>query len=170
MKLKLLLSCFIFASCFITKTSAQRIISSQLKGYNGINSIIYPNGYYQGHIYNGVADGIGTYYFKDGTIYYGSFYNGWRNGPGIIIIPHRGFISSCWDMGHLTEQQCKKTQANLPSFNTTISDVKEVVFDIYNHFPQTASFEATNPDNYEIVQISSNTQLGRELLGEYLNN
>ncbi|MDO7138143.1 hypothetical protein [Algibacter lectus] len=144
-------------------------MSTQLQGFAGINNIIYPNGYYQGQIYNGVAHGQGTYYFRDGTIYRGNFYDGWRNGPGVLIVPYRGYLPSCWNMGSFIGQQCTTGQQSLPTFNTS-SQVKQVVSNTYNEFPQDASFVATDPDNYDIVQIDSNTQLGKTLLGKYSGN
>ena len=166
---KVLFLCLIALVSISFKANAQRIWSPQLVGFAGVNNIIYPNGYYQGQIYNGVAHGSGTYYFRDGTIYRGNFYDGWRNGPGVLIVPYRGYMTSCWNMGAFIGQQCPSQQPSMQTYNTS-TQVREVVNSTYNDFPQDASFVATNPDNYEIEQISSNTQLGKTLLGKYSGN
>ncbi len=166
---KIILTFTIFIFLLSFKVNAQRIMSPQLQGYVGIGNIFYRNGVYHGQIYNGVAHGMGTYYFRDGTIYRGNFYDGWRNGPGVIIVPFQGYLNSCWNMGNFVGQQCGTPQQT-PSFNSNQS-VRRVVRETYNDFPDDeADFVVNDPDDYEIVQINSNTQLGRTLLGKYSGN
>lgn len=157
------------SSCFlIAESNAQRLASPQLVGYVGVGNIFYPNGFYQGQIYNGVAHGMGTYYFRDGTIYRGNFYDGWKNGQGVLIVPNQGYLNSCWSMGRFVGPQCGSPQQT-PSFHSSES-VREVVRETYNAFPDEAEFVANDPEEYEIIQISSDTQLGRALLGKYTGN
>lgn len=165
---KLILLLLLFSCLLTADADAQRLMSPQLQGYVGIGNIFYPNGFYQGYIYNGVAHGMGTYYFRDGTIFRGNFYDGWKNGPGVLIVPAQGYLNSCWSMGSFVGQQCGSPQQT-PSFQSSQS-VREVVRETYSDFPEEAEFVASEPDEYEIIQISSDTQLGRALLGKYSGN
>jgi len=167
---KMILIGLLFCLFGLTQANAQRIFSPQLQGFNGIGNVFYPNGFYQGQLSNGVAQGAGTYYFRDGTIFRGWFLDGWRNGPGVVIAPFQGYLPSCWNMGNFIGQQCPSLDTGQRNYTSNI-EVREVIHDSYNDFPDSeADFVASNPDNYEIVKISSNTQLGRTLLGKYSGN
>lgn len=153
----------------VSQVAAQRIFSPQLQGYNGFGNVFYPNGFYQGQLSNGVAHGVGTYYFRDGTIFKGWFFNGWRNGPGVIVVPYRGYLPSCWSMGNYIGQNCPSLKTGQSNYKSKY-EIRNVVKESHDNFPENADFVASNPDNYEIIQISSKTKLGKTLLGKYSGN
>ena len=142
-------------------TSAKaQIYSPQLAGYYGFGTVMYNYGYYQGNLVNGVAHGNGTFYFRDGTIFEGSFSNGWRNGPGVLANPRNGYVSGCWSNGQYLGACGGNRYDNDRS-------VRRVVDDAYDDFNEDARFVATSPEGYEIEQGDPNTQMGQQLLGRY---
>lgn len=94
----LILTFIVFLLGFCSTLDAQ-VYSPQLVGHYGIRIIYYPYGYYQGNVSNGVANGVGTFYFRDGSFYHGGFMNGWWNGQGVIVSPFYGYLSGCWSGG-----------------------------------------------------------------------
>lgn len=143
--------------------ASAQIYSPQLLGYNGFGNVFYPYGYYQGSLVNGVAHGIGTFYFRDGTVFQGNFINGWRNGPGVIVNPRYGYVSGCWSNGQYAGN-CGQS-SNPYSSN---QDVRRVVTEANRQFSEDADFVATSPEGYEIQRIDPSSQLGRQLLGSYV--
>lgn len=146
---------------FSIDASAQ-IYSPQLIGYNGFGNVFYNYGYYQGNLVNGVAHGLGTFYFRDGTVFQGNFYNGWRNGPGVIANPIYGYVSGCWTNGQFVGN-CVQN----PNPYNSNQDVRRVVAEANRQFSDEADFVAVSPEGYEIQRIDPSSQLGRQLLGNY---
>lgn len=164
---KIIIIFLVFLLFMLNQVNAQQIYSLQLQGFDGIGSVYYQNGFYQGYLSNGIAHGVGTYYFRDGTIFQGWFNNGWRNGPGVVIIPYQGYLPSCWNMGSFIGEQCPDLQTGQNSYSTNVQ-VRKVISETYSDFPNSkVDFVARNPNDYQITQISSSTQLGKTLLGKY---
>jgi hypothetical protein len=153
----------------ITNITAQ-IWSSGLAGHYGIRVIYYANGYYQGNVYNGVAHGLGTFYFQDGTFFHGNFNNGYYHGQGVIVSPYYGYLTGCWNQGNYMGE-CRTTNSNT-SFNRPASDwFQELVEDVRSHKPDKADdYTSVSPEGYKIKKIKPETQMGRTLLGRYRGN
>jgi hypothetical protein len=153
---------FVVAFIMFTVVAKAQIYSPQLQGYNGFGTVFYPNGYYQGNLSNGFAHGVGTFYFRDGTIFQGNFFNGWRNGPGVIANPVHGFISGCWSNGQFIGNCVQVVNPYVTS-----QSVRKVVNDAVENFSDDADFVAYSPEGYEIERIDPNSELGGKLLGNY---
>lgn len=162
MKKLIFISSLLFLG-IITQVNAQ-VYSPQLVGHFGTRIIYYPNGYYQGNVSNGVANGIGTFYFRDGSFFHGSFSNGWWHGKGVIVSPYYGYMAGCWSNG-VYVGQC-------PSYNRydDYEEVEEIISDIQYERPKDSRYTAVSPEGYKIKRIDSDTQMGRKLLGRYSGN
>jgi hypothetical protein len=154
---KILLS--IVAIAF-TWTAKSQIFSPELAGYNGFGYVHYPNGYYQGNLINGVANGTGTYYHFDGSFYHGNFFRGFWDGPGVLVTRQTGYVSGCFSQGFFVGQ-C------IDAFNPyqNIEQVQSIVSDVNNQIPDNESYDELDLSDYNITQVSSTTQMGGGMLG-----
>ncbi len=157
---------FVFTILFfgsLIHTSAQ-VFSPQLAGFYGIGTIYYPNGYYQGNVSNGVANGSGTFYYRDGSFFRGSFSNGWWHGKGVIVSPYYGYVAGCWSNGVYTGQ-CQ-------SYNRyeEYDEVEDVINEVQYEKPDDSRYTSISPEGYKVKRIDADTQMGRKLLGRYSGN
>lgn len=160
-KLSLLI---IFFSCAIVFSSKAQIYSMGYTGFSGVGIIYYPYGYYQGQIYNGFANGTGTFYWTDGSFYYGGFTGGFYNGAGVLVTRLYGYISGCWFNGSFAGM-CQSTY-NPYSQNT----VENLVTQVQQNKPQnttSSQYQSYDPDGYKVTKIDPNTEMGTTLLGSY---
>lgn len=157
---KVIVILILFISCFATKVDAQ-VYSPQLQGHFGIRIIYYPYGYYQGNVTNGVANGLGTFYFKDGSFFQGNFSNGWWHGEGVIVTPYNGYLTGCWAMGNYI--------GNCPNNNSYNNDnrIETIISDVQDERPDDNRYTAVSPEGYKITRIEPGTKMGRTLLGNY---
>lgn len=155
---KLLL--LLFAVVLFSNVKAQ-IFSPNLIGQQGVFVIYYPYGYYQGNVYNGYANGLGTFYWTDGTIFNGYFYNGVRNGQGIIVTRY-GYLSGCWGNGNYMGA-CQAP----PMYNQ--NSVPSIVRNVQNNRPTQSStnYPAISPTNYTVTEIDPSTEMGASVLAGY---
>lgn len=58
---------------------------------------------YQGPYVNGKREGQGTYYFKSGNIYSGSFKSDLRDGFGRMTFPNQDYMEGTWSEGNLID-------------------------------------------------------------------
>ncbi|MBF4473053.1 hypothetical protein [Flavobacterium sp. HJJ] len=147
----------------ILKTNGQ-IYSQGYAGYAGLGIIYYPNGYYQGQVYNGYANGTGTFYWADGSFYYGSFNAGFYNGAGVLMSRYYGYISGCW-YGGAFMGACQNVYN---PYNQ--SKVENLVSQVQQDKPAnttTNNYQSYDPDGYMVTQIDPNTQMGKTVLGKY---
>ncbi|WGF93342.1 hypothetical protein [Aequorivita marisscotiae] len=159
MKNLYLLFCLLFF--FLQKTEAQ-IYSPQLAGYNGILILTYPNGYFQGNVVNGVAQGEGLYYYyHDGSILKGNYHGGFLSGEAVFVTQY-GYINSCWSNGIYVGNSC---QNNVQTFNNAY--VQNTLNQVNNNRRTNDEIarRSTSPEGYKINKIDPNTQMGRTLLG-----
>jgi hypothetical protein len=148
----------------ILKTNAQ-VYSPGYAGYVGNGIIYYPNGYYQGGIYNGYANGTGTYYWSDGSFFYGSFSAGFQNGAGVLMSRYYGYVSGCWYAGSFVGA-CQNTYNPYNNQNTVQNLVTQVQREKPANTP-TNNYQAYDPDGYKVTQIDPNTEMGKTVLGKY---
>ena len=160
---KIILLSVIFTFALFFKVDAQ-VYSPQLVGHNGVRIIYYPNGYYQGNVSNGVANGTGTYYFRDGSFFRGNFSNGWWHGEGVIVTPYNGYLAGCWSNGNYI--------GNCPNKNYYNNNrrVESIISDVQDERPNDNRYTAVSPEGYKIKRIDPETQMGRTLLGNYSGN
>lgn len=158
---KLILMVFITIS--VIMGAKGQIYSAQLRFFNGVGNIYYPNGFYQGGIIQGVANGTGVFYFVDGSFIYGNFINGIQNGPGVIVSRY-GYISGCWSNGTFVGQ-CQDVQN---PYNNN-QKVQQIVTDVQSKKPDDNRYTSVDPDGYRITRIDPDTQLGHSILGNYHN-
>ena len=158
---KAILISVLFAAFNLTKSNAQ-VFSRQLAGLNGFYNIFYPYGYYQGQVVNGVANGTGTFYFKDGSFYYGNFYQGWWDGPGVVVSRRYGYVSGCFSRG----QYMGICQNVFNPYNNN-NAVQNVVTRVQDEKPNNNQYVAYDPDGYTITKVDANTEMGKTLLGSY---
>ncbi len=137
-----------------------QIFSPQLAGANGIFIIYYPYGYYQGYVINGVANGGGTFYWRDGTFFRESFSKCFYHGPGVIISPHYGYVAGCWSNG-VFAGPCQ----NVPNPYTNVNTLQQTVAQVQQERPANDDYQAVSPEGYRITRIDPNTQMGQSLLG-----
>jgi hypothetical protein len=155
----------ILCAAMITVKVKGQVMSPQLAYFNGIGSIFYPYGYYQGGIIQGVANGDGVFYYGNGVIFRGNFTNGLPNGPGLIIVPYRGYVTGCWYNGQYVGQ-CQQTSNPFTDDDT----VSSTVDDVQSKQPQNDTYATVAKNNYRITQIDPNTELGQSMLGSYTPN
>lgn len=155
--------CFLILlfSLFIGEIKAQ-VMSPQLANFSGLGTIFYPYGYYQGGIIGGVANGDGIFYYRNGVIFRGNFINGLPNGPGVIVVPFRGYVTGCWQNGQYIGpcQQASNPYDNADKVDSTVDEVQDKK-------PDNPRYTTVAKTNYRITQIDPDTQLGRSLLGNY---
>jgi len=145
----------------VFKSNAQ-VYSPQLAGMTGFYNIFYPYGYYQGQVYNGVANGTGTFYFNDGSFYYGNFYQGFWDGPGVLVSRMYGYVSGCFSRG-MYMGMCQ----NVVNPYQNNSQVEQLVTKVQEEKPDNQNYQAYDPDGYKITKVDANTQMGKTLLGKY---
>lgn len=143
----------------VTKTNAQ-IYSPNLAGYAGLGTIFYPNGFYQGGVYNGFANGSGTFYWYDGSFFSGNFYGGFYNGPGIMVSRLYGYITGCWNSG-IFMGNCVNVYNPYINNNAVENEVTRV----QQTLPNDQRITSYDPDGYKITKVDPNTQMGKTLLG-----
>jgi len=143
----------------IAQASSQ-IFSPNLVGYAGPGTIFYPNGFYQGYVYNGFANGTGTFYWYDGSFYSGGFYGGFYNGPGVMVSRAFGYVSGCWT-GGVFSGNC--ININNPYANS--QSVRNEVTRVQQSLPNDARVVTHDPDGYTITRVDPTTPMGKTLLG-----
>jgi len=141
-----------------------QVYSPQLVGHYGVRIIYYPNGYYQGNVSNGVAHGVGTFYFSDGSFYHGGYSNGWVHGQGVIVSPFSGYLSGCWS-GGVYLGQCQ----NYNRYDNN-NEIQSIVNKIQQDRPSDSRYTSVSPEGYKIKRIDAETQMGKTLLGRYSGN
>ncbi len=160
MKKKLIFVLAIILLYAVHSLNAQ-VYSPQLVGHFGPRIIYYPYGYYQGNVNNGIAHGLGTFYFSDGSFYRGNFLNGWWHGEGVIVSPYQGYLAGCWSKGQYVGNCSANNQ-----FNNS-NRVQEIVSDIQSEKPNNKNYADVSPEGYKIKRIDPNTKMGKSLLGKY---
>lgn len=50
---------------------------------------------YKGQLNNGTRDGLGVYYWNDGSFYFGNWSNGSRTGYGMCLVPEGQIVKNC---------------------------------------------------------------------------
>jgi hypothetical protein len=152
--------------CFACKA---QIMSPYLAGQNGNFKIFYPYGFYTGNVINGFANGLGSFYWNDGSIFHGNFYGGNQSGPGVLISRVYGYVTGCWINGTYAGA-CQFGVVN-PYINPTT--VQNVVNNLQANIPASnpnnpnVTYNSYDPDGYRVVQVSPNTQMGQSMLGAY---
>ncbi len=108
-----------------------------------------------------MANGVGTFYFRDGSFYHGNFSNGWWHGKGVIVSPYYGYLSGCWSNG-VYSGTCR-------SYNRydNYEEVEETISEVQYNRPNDPKYTAISPEGYEIKRIDADTQMGKKLLGRY---
>jgi hypothetical protein len=106
-----------FLTCDFNFRRAEAITSGST------NNLYYSHGSYSGQVFNGRADGRGTYFSKSGMTYTGDFSNDTFNGSGVMQWPNGAKYIGRWqnDMG---------IQGTMyyPNGNTAYGVVKNAVF------------------------------------------
>lgn len=168
-----------------------QVYAPGLSGQYGIRIITYPDCYYLGEVKNGIADGIGTFYYNDGSFYRGGYKNGLREGQGFLISPQYGYIVGCWSRDNYIGEcyHSINPYASIPRIRREVQSVQTdrsitTRSNPYASIPrfrreaqtvQTDRSISTNnndytnvsPEGYNIIQIDPQTQMGRQLLGSY---
>jgi hypothetical protein len=159
--MKVFLATFFFLLCF---NSNAQVYSPHLAGFAGFNVIYYPYGYYQGQVYNGFANGTGTFYFNDGSFYYGNFYGGYWHGAGVLVSRLYGYVSGCFNTG-MYLGPCQGI--NNPYQSS--SQIEYLVSNVQSEAPNNAedSYDSFSLEDYEITKVDGGTQMGKTLLGRY---
>lgn len=148
----------------IATNSNSQIYSPNLAGYVGNGTIFYPNGYYQGGVYNGFANGTGRFYWYDGSFFSGNFYGGFYNGPGVMVSRFYGYISGCWN-GGVFIGNC----FNVYNPYTNDIAVQNEIKKVQRTLPNDERVTSYDPDGYKITRVDPNTQMGKTLLGRSNN-
>ncbi len=161
--MKKLFLIFIITITFSLKAKCQ-IYSPNLIGYAGIGTIFYPNGFYQGEVYNGFANGRGTFYWYDGSFFSGTFYAGLYNGAGVLVSRFYGYINGCWSNG-IFVGNCVNIYNPYISNNAVESEIRRV----QQSLPDDSRITSHDPDGYTITRVDANTQMGQTLLGRSTN-
>jgi len=161
--MKKLLSIFAIILVIALKSKAQ-IYSPSLAGFAGPSTIFYPNGYYQGGVYNGFANGSGTFYWYDGSFFSGNFYGGFYNGPGVMVSRFYGYVSGCWS-GGVFIGNCVNVYNPYNNNNKVQSEITRV----QQSLPNDQRVKSYDPDGYAITRVDPNTQMGKTLLGRSNN-
>lgn len=142
-----------------------QVYSPGYAGYVGLGTIFYPYGYYQGGVYNGFANGTGTFYWADGSFFYGSFNAGFQNGAGVLVSRFYGYVSGCWSIGNYVGV-CQ----NIYNPYSNQSTVQDLVVKVQRDKPAnttTNNYRPYDPDGYKVTQIDPYTEMGRAVLGKY---
>ncbi len=160
MKKTILVSCL--TTLFFFSKSSGQVYSPQLAGYNGVTNIYYPYGYYQGNVYNGVANGTGAFYFSDGSFYYGNFREGWWDGPGVIVSRVNGYISGCFRRGKYMGD-CQNVSNPYQNNN----QVERLVKKVQEEKPNNQHYKKYDPGKYKVTKVDPTTPMGRSVLGKY---
>lgn len=129
--------------------------------YCGFGYMPVPTGYYVGYIYGGFPHGEGYFYGIDPNIgmvaYRGGFYMGVCNGKGELIC-QQGYIAGEWAMGTFTRQ------INI-SLNQAQNSYRQVQ-STYQAHVQPQSNQRLNLADVEIIQIDSDSRMGKQMLGK----
>jgi len=149
----------IIVLAFNVKLPAQ-IYSPNLLSYVGQGTIFYPNGFYQGGIYGGYANGVGTFYWRDGSFFSGNFQGGYYNGPGLFVSRLYGYVTGCWSRG-IFIGPCNGIY-NPYNDNTR---VQQEINNVQSSLPNDQRVVSHDPDGYTIRKIDANSQVGQKLLG-----
>jgi hypothetical protein len=165
--MKKLFACLLFTLFFAQMTYAQ-VWSPQLAGHYGERTIYYNYGYYYGNVANGVANGLGTFYYSDGSFFYGNFSNGWWHGEGVLMSPAYGYLTGCWQYGTYTGE------CSYRNLYDDIAELLDYVSDEQDEVPTPSNSNNNNysnvsPEGYKIKRIDPGTQMGKTLLGRYKN-
>lgn len=136
--------------------------------YTGFATLYFPTGVFYGYVVNGRAEGLGTYYTVDGSIFQGIFSAGFQNGPGVALLRSSGYVVGCWN-GGVYVGQCQQNIANPYNSPQAVRDVvynvQQSVVPQINQNPQTSTPVPTyNPTAYNVTQINENTTLGKQIL------
>ncbi len=148
---------FILAFTLLTFATHAQVFAPNLVGFSGYATIFYPYGHYQGNVYNGVANGLGIFYFRDGTFFRGNFSAGFWNGEGILVSPIYGYLTGYWARGTYTGA-CQNAYSE--------TDVEDLVMNVQDNMPA-AQDHAVSPEGYRIKKIDPDTQMGKTVLGRY---
>ena len=157
-----LISLILFFCSF--KSSAQ--VYGPNPFYSGIALLYFPNGVFQGYVLNGRAEGLGTYYMYDGSIFQGNFSMGFQNGPGVAISKIYGYVAGCWNGGNFIGpcQNSYNPYLNQQTVQNVVYDVKQNVVNQINQNPQTTTpLPSFNPTDYTVTQLADNSQLGKQV-------
>lgn len=146
---------------FNIQSEAQQI--STYPTFSGYCIIPYTNGYFQGSVVNGLAQGEGVYYYSDGTFIKGNYYNGTLYGNALFVTQY-GYMTGFYQNGLFYTTPT----ANSPTYTNT--SVKETIDDVYSNRPNNISFTNKSPEGYDIKRIDPESQMGRTLLGRYSGN
>lgn len=153
---------FILSCVFILtfSTAKSQIYAPGYAGYVGMGTIYYPNGVYQGGVYNGFANGNGVFYWADGSFFSGQFSAGFYNGPGLLVSRLYGYVTGCWS-GGVFVGQC----VGVYNPYQTQQAVRSEVQNVQSSLPQDSRVVSRDPDNYSITELNVNSQQAQQLLG-----
>ena len=166
---KKIITCVIMSLGLICNSAKAQIYSPHLANYNGVGTIFYSYGYYQGQVQYGVAHGGGFFYWFDGSFFKGNFNNGLSNGPGLLVSRQYGYVAGCWSQG-MYQGFCYQAQT-FQNPSAVRSAVRQVSTAVRSQQRKADSDDivAFNVDDYKISEVDGDTQLGQELLGSYDN-
>jgi len=130
--------------------------------YYGIGYMPVQSGYYYGSINGGKPHGDGNFYGFDQSLgmvgYNGGFFLGVFHGKGILWCQY-GYIFGEWYMGTLVKQ------INLYPNQVQSSYYQQAQTNYQTHV-QPQSQRRLNLADVEVVQISNDSQLGKQMLGK----
>ena len=160
--MKKFLPVLVFALMLLGHFSSAQVWSPQLAGHYGERIIYYNYGYYQGNVTNGVANGLGTFYYRDGSFFRGNFVNGWWHGEGMLVSPYYGYLTGCWSAGNYVGN-CQNTYC-------TSNRVRQEIQYVQREKPNNNNYSNVSPEGYNIKRIEPETQMGKVMLGRYSGN
>jgi len=141
-----------------------QVFNPQMQGHYGTRILYFEYGYYRGKVKNGIADGIGTFYFNNGTFYRGGFLNGWKHGKGVIVSPYYGYLAGCWSKGNYSGD----CLSNNKYYRSDV--VKDIISEVQDEKPNDSKYLAISPEDYKIKIIDFDSHMGKKLLGKYSGN
>ncbi len=162
--MKKILLLLLIASLGFSFQAKSQVYNPQMQGHYGTRIIYYEYGYYRGNVKNGIADGIGTFYFNNGTFYRGRFLNGWWHGKGVIVSPYYGYLAGCWSKGNYSGD----CQSNNKYYRS--DKVEDIISEVQDEKPNDSKYLSISPEDYKIKRIDSDTRMGKKLLGKYSVN
>ena len=159
---KIVFSIVFLAIISLGSANAQ-IWSAQLRGQNGFATIIgslnysgVPLSIYKGNVVNGVANGYGTWYFINGEIFTGHFYNGWPDGAGVYF-SYYGILKGCWSNGNYVGNCYQEVQSFYRKHNYGGDD--DALAGVAKKAPGSYDVDANN------YNIDNTTNKGKHLYG-----